>query len=1645
MRDIESTGLAEISDLSLGLPALPSWTVIRDNLLHTLDEIFSRDYDAVLLDGEHGSGKTVALAQFCARHPKSSFSLFLKPASEVAYDSAYCRMDLCNQMNWHLNGTTLPNTSYPSAAEYRNLLHRLSSDARRRRSTCYFVVDGLVDIPASAAGSRELLVSLLPFGLPGLRFLVSGKLEQIPELRQRKLRVKEQTIAPFSLEETTALLADVQPDARIIKDIHKRFSTSPTKLASLRRIYSAGGYITPDIDQLEDSSSDLFELEWDLNAAPADGVDRALATVAYFPSVSDITTLAEIAGLSSLELRTALLQLPYVSVDHRDNASFCSEGLRLVAKRKLAKLESDILERCISILGGRPIDTRTAQVMPELLERRGRPEELLHFLSRDNIAAILGATNSLASVIQKLNRGQDVARTAADTDRELQFALDKSCVKQLLSSDFSEAQLRATLKLVGPDKATQLAQSQIAVEDRLHALSLVAKYQRRTASVDPSLVAEIANLCRLVDVKGIGERAVAIASEIMYFDPALAFELLKNSADTDDEANSLDVALTTISLRAFLRSNDSQSTVSALRDMIAVDAAEHSDNIASLIGLFAEGQSATATMAEAAKVTKTADKLAILQQWVRRNHRQPEAIRVSLQIIQSVLDDSTYGPNASIFRDATLPLAIAETPNSAAIDVIAVAKSQDPVIKTAGPLVDYFRTRLHVARFLTISVADCRSLTAFEEDAMALEDEQSIVVRVAGLAWLHACVTSIPRCDEYSDDLGVRIYGRTELRSAVDTLLKQSAEHFEVLRPVIRALAGVDDDLMCELIAKVNTLARRDRCYEWAARCVRSNPLWAPSLGAERSSASKYIAAISSARLRDAVRVRHVQWLAQAVKANMGKLDAADIECMAALSDPIERVRACGTLIEVASLQSDEVMLGNLLRYLAEAVDAAETPARQRLACYLAADLLPANQLATALGYFERAGGARFNADHEDALVSVATEALRFYAGLVRMRVASSADWQKCERIIGAIASPLLRCELSSKLALLIYKADATRARDIASKLVRDMILEFQRSGQLLQPVIAGLMVVVAPSLWIVHPAQAIQLLKSLDDGAREAAYDNILSYMLDGVILGEPNRRGKVPQHSVSDETASDAMVVLGVVEADGTVYVHVTRLLRSLRDKAHRGNINRAQTQEMRAQLRNLARSKLPAKRGVQHEGYLILVDAEVLAFERTTDAAWKPILDRIGHVSNTADIAYIQATLLGTIPKRNTRVRADVFEACVDLIPKLPLFEDRVDRANSLFEEGYDVSPERCRRLVREVFESSLVTDRAALRRRRLRLIETVYRVDEDLAASLTSLAEKNEMISIGRLEMSDKLSTIKLAKELATNRCGAEIISSKLEELVGGCYQALARLNGGASTSISISELRQLVLRAGESGFTDAAVIHAYIGEAIYRRYQNRREGPEYLREFFHRFIETFDLLNQLLTRLRRRGDNDRNPPPRRDRTGELTVLPGAREGALLWVSNWVALNAQETLLIVDPYFGPRDVQAIEMVQRQCPACNIKVVTTDKGQQKTSNQSIKGIYDSCWREMSVGEPPETTIIVVKSEGDVTAELHDRWWLGDKVGITMGTSFNSLGDKLSELRSLDETSCVALKAEMATYTGLQRRTRSGLRLSYEMFTLY
>ena len=168
---MSKTEVMDLTTVCQSFPRLVHPQIERDNILDTIDMMFAGEAQVIVVEGPEGIGKTTLLAQFARRHPKNAISLFIKPTSHWAYDPGILKRDLCNQIHWILHQEELRPSEIITDDMFNYYIGALLFKARWG---IYFVVDGLHEIPQENEQVCEIILDMLPWGMPGCRFLFAG-------------------------------------------------------------------------------------------------------------------------------------------------------------------------------------------------------------------------------------------------------------------------------------------------------------------------------------------------------------------------------------------------------------------------------------------------------------------------------------------------------------------------------------------------------------------------------------------------------------------------------------------------------------------------------------------------------------------------------------------------------------------------------------------------------------------------------------------------------------------------------------------------------------------------------------------------------------------------------------------------------------------------------------------------------------------------------------------------------------------------------------------------------------------------------------------------------------------------------------------------------------------------------------------------------------------------------------------------------------------------------------------------------------------------------------------------------------------------------------------------------------------------------
>lgn len=518
---------AEVMDLTTvcrSFPDLPRDPIHRENLLDTIDKIFEGDTRLLVIEGSEGVGKTTLLAQFAKRHPNHSLSLFIKPTSRLAYSPEYLRLILSEQLHWALDHELLSTDSADDSFLHTKL-PVLQRRALRNRYTYYFIVDGLTDIPKEDSAVQDVILKdLLPFGLSGFKFLLSGDLNQFTGTLHRSLQTKSFPLPNFSLDESGKFLHGMALDYECITQLHRMCSGVPGHLTIVKRMLSSGVAAQAILNENATNLPEFISIEWRKLANMTETQRRCLAVVAHAHQVLTTHEVIRLLNISASELDRCLQMSGIIEVhSETQDVAFVSEAHRKFVASQLLQYKQEINDLLINDLVTDPHGSKALSYLPSYYDESDRFAELLDYLTPDHFLGLLNHTQSLMPVYQRTELGFITAQKS-DRDGPLtRFSVQMSVVKELGQASVWRPEVEARIAVRDYDAALALARNTILKEDRLHLLAIIARSMHQQ-SLQPGqeLLEEIQFLYNELDPSSVGDRAIDIASDLIFTFPDLA-------------------------------------------------------------------------------------------------------------------------------------------------------------------------------------------------------------------------------------------------------------------------------------------------------------------------------------------------------------------------------------------------------------------------------------------------------------------------------------------------------------------------------------------------------------------------------------------------------------------------------------------------------------------------------------------------------------------------------------------------------------------------------------------------------------------------------------------------------------------------------------------------------------------------------------------------------------------------------------------------------------------------------------------------------------------------------------------------------------------------------------------------------------------
>lgn len=1625
----EESGLVPQDTANGGFPTLPERAVERQHVIETMLGMFTEDCPVVFVEGEDGCGATTLLAQFCLAASAPCFHVFIRPHSRFAYSVPYLRLVLAEQFCSYL-GRDLPNDFVVDDSEFDALL--LAVRKKKRKEVLYFVVDGLHQV--SKEGRRQIkdiFEDVLSFGVDGFRFLITGAQENFEEYLPH-IRSKTYPVQRLSRREADLFLEGLSLENHVAEELISLCKGLPGRLASVRRQIMAGGsarsILTADAQNYPQFLAMEFKALDELGP-----VERLMLAVMAFSKYSlskdDLLRLCE-----GTERNAECVSRLCSFVALRSVSPFCtyeSETHRRIAADRLESLRNSALSLQIADLSANPGSLEALQFLPAYLQQANQLRTLVDMLSPDHYERLLDKTHSVSSLRARAALGAKSAHELKLTVETFQFSLQRSIFFDVARARGFQAQVAALVALGQPQKALEVASRGATKERRLRMLAEYARTMRESGGqLDQEVVETIKEMASDIDF-GSFEEAEELAENIAFVDPDLAISILDRSSSPDGDKFRRDEALVRVSVAASVsRVQDNGSIVEKTSSQISDERLR--TLIAFIAGYFGD--------ISAVQISAIADPMAIERRiyFLRSILASADGRNASLDILEYALNQlintTSYLPKIRDFIDFVTPLGCKGVDRTRSQALLRMMEEQIALVDEAATSGDRMRLQVKLARAEALvdeGAAQARLVDCY----LQVVDISSYETKVECLALLLHALKDIDQSGTIEREEHLAELVRGDLLQSIDALLSLTASHFEVVRSTLSAITKFDIEAAVGISGRLNTQDARDAAYDHVISVALSGTRPASTV----TNLLEVVSRISDAELRD-------ECIARAIETSRRSSFAPQwfdvlLGLVRLASTPQGLCAAATSLLRV---ESDQVAahIDELVARMRAALTAIASPVDKVNALFRCSSAIARINRDLALEFYESAEEVRSSS----AIVTGASEAtmamvmsllIRAARPLLRFDELNDDYLARMVRLLSLLPDRLARTTHLCDLALKAWcEQRVDLSRRIVQQYCKPLLDDFEKGSEPHKALAA----VIFPALFVARGVQAVELLESLDKGARDGALYSCCMTIIRKTTNVDP-WAGDSARCLLSLDDAEDVVRLILQMRSDVAIFSSINAFVEALLSSRTKQKITAQQRLALRQKLDQFVIEHLPDLDNIKHDGCRIVCQAQLARISDNQPAFWQRLRKRAELINNVADRVLVLIEIALCLPARISNEKRAMFDLAKAGIAQIPSAYDRYGRLNHLIECARETEPAMARGAIKDALEITFELDNeAAAVKSRRELLDVAERIDPKLVDSLIDAIDDDPARAEAKAELVAQSKVQKAKRRIADARSAVEKEDRSEDVLPSAAWKTVGSLVSGRAEPLMAERLLEHVAASGEWNLESAFPVLSWYIENLGRRVMRSEDVLSKVAPIWEALALSAELAINVIGK-----DSSRQQRlvfgAQEGSSGVLIGRSDGREGALEFLRLWLREHGStgKELLLCDPYFGLGDMEFVRLVLGECPDRRLTILTS----KKSIGSAGADDFGKAWSDMADQDPPDVEIIAMSDPGDHRSPVHDRWLLGDSTGLRLGTSMGGFGGRLSEISQLDAGRAIELRARLQPFINRDRLV-DGNRISYIAFNL-
>jgi hypothetical protein len=1638
--------ILDLVSISANFPSAPQHEILRDNVVNTIKTLVQDTYSAAI-EGPEGIGKTTLLAQFARRNHTSSISLFISAANRFSYDPDLMRLDIASQVHWCISGEPLDRSTYDPAL-LKNYYSDLQQRARNRRLQIYFLIDGIDDLEASERQiTIQHLADILPLGIPQFRFLFAGDEALYRGLLGPRINIKSFPLTEFGIEETRSLFKHHDIDLASLNEVNSICRGIPGRLAGVLRALDKGTTLAEFIQYAPSKWPEFFETDWkQLDATNVD-LQQILALLAHDPKPHSIQDIAEILNMPQEKIRLHLASLNFINIDGATaKVTYATAGLRRYAADKLKLRRPHIQKLLIKRLLSSPQADTSLLELPAYMEEASEYSDLLSYLTPDHILQILERTQTLSRVDETVRRGFRSARKMGRDADILRFGLQQSIISNLASANAWQSEVAALSALNRDAEALALANNAILREDRLQMLTTLAHHTwLRGATVSDELRDQIRLLIDNLDPWSLGRRAEDIATQLTCVSPDLATSVLRKAKWGKDE-DSLDEAFARFTVSALKNVKDAQRRSQVLETVARSRQETKSNGILEGVRVLT-GKFTPAEVCERSNEIAQMDaRLGVLRYWCVLNGSVPDADLVATHALSLAIATSSTRLDADFLADLAQALRGAQT-DARKKELIGILDGLRATAERLGPSVDYVRLQLSIA----VAEMDLDPTTA---EGRLLE-LVGYAVRIADLpsrgqahAQLLAALRALPTKIKLESGTALEEQCTKELDDVVLTLSESTADHYLALGGIISGLAPGDLPRALDYTKIVNTEGRRDAVLIDVTRALLHRSL----REIDPSALKTVVDRVAGDGDRDEMLTLIMHRMAD------GPISTAQAKAlmpiMAMLPEMSDSMSACQALVNSLKIIDalphafpssfrDHSKRSLIDRWRNIDIGWARVDAGYGIARDIAAFSAPDAEEILRETDAIRAEWRIAGEPGASTFIQSVRILIRAFCGLLPRRLEKDADRNALVALIEVLPSDGERAVLWADLCMRAFLAGRP---DMAELLTKERLQPaFSRVSSDDRSYRASVLIRVSPAFYKAAPATFLEVLETVTPDDRDAALLQTIRFLLRQRVPSDPVDSEFKSTTQTSYETLLQVEALTVRLTTDWMIFSVVEDVADAVGSAKNKYTITYPQREDISRRFSIIADEKLPSKRHIAHMGFRVATRAQAIRIRQTKAADWETTIREAKLLDNVADRVYVLQIVALCLPSSMSDLRASLLEKSSQEIDAIPWQYDRIERILGLADDLHRSDIIRARELIHRA-ATCIASSTEDVREQRRHLVDTAYRVDEELAKRLIDKfdddqAKKRAQSQIKMLEV--RKTIIETEGRPDEDRLLMQVREAEVHKLG---LMLLRALNSGRIQHFHPNQIRDYVELAAQHPLDRSYPLLTWYIENVVIRYSQTDQASQFVRPLFDACVVGTQLAGQISGKSLIRLKALKHHSAGLSSAHSILVTPESRDEAMEILRQWLERKLGDEVKIHDPFFAPMDLPWLQLIRAMNPKVVLTIMTSRRNQPSVlGGDELQDLYLETWRRLYDQVPPRARIAIIGGERTGESPIHDRWLLSGGSGLRFGASLNYLGiTKDSEISEMSAEDAKQKEAELGQYLEREKTEYRSERLRLTTFWL-